>query len=112
MRPVIDSFRTEPNQTIYTQPSPVNYLQPTTSYERGGHTAQTPARKEWNYVPSRLASHSSASHSTQSDSRVETGMQPIARTSISRYEEPTQRIDNSIRTTNQGDDLNGWKLVK
>lgn len=96
-RSVIDALRTEPTPTIYTQPT--SYSQP---QQFGGQTAQTPARKAWNYTPTRLASHAQiAGSQTQSRS----GMQPInARRSLPG--------DATIRTTNQRDDLNGWKLVK
>lgn len=106
-RPVIDALRGEPTRTYYSQPLPANYSQPLQGNEQGGQTAQTPARKEWNYVPSRLASHT-----VEIRAQEEREMQPIRPAAINRHEQTRPSDLTPVRTTSQRDDLNGWKLVK
>lgn len=99
-RPYVESLRTEPARTIYTPPAANS--QPT-NYE-----ARTPARKDWNFTPARLASHSASISRSTSSARSSDGMQAIAPRK-SRY---SSNSVTPIRTTNQQDDLNGWKLIK
>jgi hypothetical protein len=108
-RPVIESMRLEPSRTIYSQPTPANYSQPPigSGVEYGGYTAQRPAHREWNYVPSRLASHVIEPSGTNA-----LGMQPIARIQNEREIQTGQFNEPVSRTTSQRDDMNGWKLVK
>jgi hypothetical protein len=105
-RSVIEALRVEPARTTYTQPA--NYHQPE---QFGGQTARTPARKAWNYTPTRLASHAvnrsiGQPEFAMNQAKSGNGMQPI----IAKRSQ-TSGLTN-IRTTNQRDDLHGWKLVK
>jgi hypothetical protein len=91
-RTTVESLKTDPVRTIYTPPA--SSIQPT-NYE-----ARTPARKDWNFTPARLASHS------HTINRSSDGMQTI----VSR--KASDSNTTPVRTTSQSDDLNGWKLVK
>jgi hypothetical protein len=91
------------------QMSPATYQQPTPAYFPG-QSAENPVRREWNYSPVRLASHSTEINyiDDQSISVVEQPMSVIEPTVQYRAEfKPVVSSDSG--STN---DLNGWKLVK
>ncbi len=102
-----NSFRVEPGQTIYNGPTPA--IQPNSGYVNG-YTAESPARKEWNFSPTRLASYSAESTSPSTASTL-ADLVPVRRDSV-RQADASQDNTRLIRTTSQRDDLNGWKVVK
>lgn len=114
VRPVLEQIRAWDANGSDMNSVPVNYPQPTPAAipqpTYSNQTAQSPARKEWNYSPVRLASHTSTARPIAEPARPSQQLAPPQNESP-RFRGTFRSSIEPVQTSKQND-LNGWVEVK